>query len=117
VNDGHGHDAGDAVLREVASIMVRVARKSDIVARWGGEEFVVGLAHTADAGARIAAERLRRAIAEASFSLPSGESLRVTASIGLASATATAGIDDLLGRADRALYVAKARGRNRVEIG
>jgi two-component system cell cycle response regulator len=117
VNDTHGHDAGDAVLRGIAAALKKIARKSDFVSRWGGEEFIVALAQTAEAGGRIAAERVRRAIAETPFQLPSGETLHATASIGLASATAQINFDELVGRADRALYAAKARGRNRVEHG
>lgn len=117
VNDTLGHDAGDAVLQGVAQVLSSLARKSDLVARWGGEEFVVALAQTAEAGARVAAERVRRAIAEARYALPSGDEHRVTASIGLASAEGQRWqIDDLLGRADKAMYAAKHRGRNRVEI-
>jgi two-component system cell cycle response regulator len=117
VNDTYGHDAGDIVLRGIASALHRIARKSDFVARWGGEEFVVALVQTAEAGGRVAAERVRRAIAESAFTLPSGEILKVTASVGLASASAVVQLDDMIIRADRALYVAKGRGRNRVEIG
>jgi len=119
VNDKKGHDAGDAVLQSVARVLTGIARKTDIVARWGGEEFVVGLMHTAETGARIAAERVRRAIAETPAKLPSGEMLPVTASIGLASIASMEGaawdFDDLLTRADKAMYNAKGRGRNRVE--
>jgi two-component system, cell cycle response regulator len=116
VNDTLGHDAGDAVLQGVARVLSSMARKSDFVARWGGEEFVVALSQTAEAGARVAAERVRRAIAEARYVLPSGSEHRATASVGLASADSTEWqIDDLLGRADKAMYAAKHRGRNRVE--
>ena len=117
VNDTRGHDAGDAVLRGIATILTRIARKSDFVARWGGEEFVLALPQTAEAGARIAAERVRRAIADAACTLPSGDTIHATASIGLASASASFAIDELVGRADRAMYAAKGRGRNRVEVG
>jgi two-component system, cell cycle response regulator len=117
VNDTHGHDAGDSVLRGIAAVLQKIARKSDFVSRWGGEEFVVALAQTADAGGRIAAERVRRAIAETPFILPNGGSLQATASVGLASATAQINLEELISRADRALYAAKARGRNRVEHG
>jgi two-component system cell cycle response regulator len=117
VNDTYGHDAGDAVLRGIAAVLRKIARKSDFVSRWGGEEFVVALAQTADAGGRIAAERVRRAIADTAYTLPSGEKLNATASVGLASATAQINLDELVARADRALYSAKARGRNRVEHG
>ncbi len=116
VNDTLGHDAGDAVLQGVARTVAGMARKSDFVARWGGEEFVLALTQTAEAGARVAAERVRRAIAEARYTLPSGSEHRATASVGLASAeTAEWNLDELLGRADRAMYAAKHRGRNRVE--
>jgi two-component system, cell cycle response regulator len=115
VNDTRGHAAGDAVLQGVAQVLTRVARRSDIVARWGGEEFVIALPQTGEAGARIAAERVRRAIAEATFPLPGGEGLGVTASIGAASALAPWVTDAVIAAADEAMYAAKARGRNRVE--
>ena len=116
VNDTLGHDAGDAVLQGVARVLMNIARKSDFVARWGGEEFVVMLTQTAETGARIAAERVRRAIAEAKYVLPSGAEHRATASVGLASADASSwDLHELLNRADKAMYAAKHRGRNRVE--
>ena len=116
VNDTLGHDAGDAVLQGVARVLSGMARRSDFVARWGGEEFVVALAQTAEAGARVAAERVRRAIADAKYILPSGAEHRATASVGLASAEGPEWqLDELLGRADKAMYAAKHRGRNRVE--
>jgi two-component system cell cycle response regulator len=116
VNDTLGHDAGDAVLQGVAKVLVGIARKSDFVARWGGEEFVVALTATAEAGARVAAERVRRAIADARYGLPGGNEHRATASVGLASAeNASWDLHELLGRADKAMYSAKHRGRNRVE--
>ena len=116
VNDTFGHDAGDAVLQGVARKLTSMARKSDFVARWGGEEFVVAMTNTAEAGARVAAERVRRAISEAKYKLPSGQDHRATASIGLASAESDGwNLTHLLARADKAMYSAKHRGRNRVE--
>ena len=116
VNDTLGHDAGDAVLQGVARVLSNMARKSDFVSRWGGEEFVVALTATAEAGARVAAERVRRAIADARYVLPGGKEHRATASVGLASAGDSSwDLHDLLGRADKAMYSAKHRGRNRVE--
>ncbi|HEY8079033.1 MAG TPA: GGDEF domain-containing protein, partial [Labilithrix sp.] len=116
VNDTLGHDAGDAVLQGVARTLSGIARKSDFVARWGGEEFVVALTQTAEAGARVAAERVRRAIQDAKYMLPSGETHKATASVGLAGAeNAEWQLEELLGRADKAMYAAKHRGRNRVE--
>jgi two-component system cell cycle response regulator len=118
VNDTLGHEAGDAVLQGVARVLSHIARKSDFVARWGGEEFVLALAQTAEAGARVAAERVRRAIAEARYPLPGGAEHRATASVGLASADGPDWlVEDLLARADKAMYAAKHRGRNRVETG
>jgi two-component system cell cycle response regulator len=116
VNDTLGHDAGDAVLQGVARVLSSMARKSDVVARWGGEEFVIALTHTAEAGTRIAAERVRRAIADAKYQLPNSELVSATASLGLVSALDEHWtLEELLTRADKALYSAKHRGRNRVE--
>jgi two-component system cell cycle response regulator len=117
INDAHGHAAGDAVLQGVARVLESVARRSDFVGRWGGEEFVVALPQTGEAGARVAAERLRRALAGAIHSGPAPEyqPLQVTGSIGIASSEAPWSIDALVGAADEAMYAAKSRGRNRVE--
>jgi len=118
INDERGHAAGDAVLQGIARVLVSVARKSDFVARWGGEEFVVGLPQTSEAGARIAGERVRRAVAAESHAAPDGgQPMRVTVSVGVASADAPWSIDRLVGAADAAMYAAKTRGRNRVEAG
>jgi two-component system cell cycle response regulator len=118
VNDTKGHAAGDAVLKGVAKVLARIARKSDLVARWGGEEFVIALTQTRESGARIAAERVRRAIAETPFTMPDGSTHQVTASVGLACAPLPQwSLDDLVSRADEAMYLAKSRGRNRVEVG
>jgi two-component system, cell cycle response regulator len=115
VNDTRGHEAGDTVLKGVARTVLRIARKSDIAGRWGGEEFVLGLPQAAAAGARIAAERLRRAIAESSFALHEGPPLQITASIGIAYAVESEPLETTIARADAAMYLAKSRGRNRVE--
>jgi two-component system cell cycle response regulator len=114
VNDRYGHEAGDCVLRSVAAVMMKHARRSDIVARWGGEEFIVALTQTAEAGGRVAAERLRLAIKDAAYRLPSGEIIPVTASIGVAYAKDNFILEELFARADKGLYAAKAAGRNRV---
>jgi two-component system cell cycle response regulator len=117
INDTRGHDGGDAVLRGLAEALRRIARKSDVLARWGGEEFVIGLPHTGEGGARIAAERVRRSIAGSSFAAAEGDAIKATASIGIAVAGAGEKLDALIARADQAMYAAKARGRNRVETG
>jgi len=115
VNDTLGHAAGDAVLHGLAQVLCSVARRSDVVARWGGEEFVIALPQTGEAGARIAAERVRRAVAEATLPVPGGTDLRVTVSIGATSAFAPWSLEAVIAAADEAMYAAKARGRNRVE--
>jgi diguanylate cyclase (GGDEF)-like protein len=114
INDRFGHDAGDLVLKTVADICKTTKRQTDVVARFGGEEFVLLLPETDETAAEIAAERLRRAIQDHPHVLP-GETLQVTASIGLAGATLSmAAFEVMLKRADQALYEAKHTGRNRV---
>ena len=119
VNDELGHEAGDVVLQNVAKVLTRLARNTDVVARWGGEEFVVLLPGSSEAGARVAAERVRRAIAEHEFELPDQPVLHKTASVGVSSAEEAGEVelDELIARADKAMYLAKSRGRNRVELG
>jgi two-component system, cell cycle response regulator len=116
VNDTYGHPAGDDVLRELAARTMNSVRSVDLVARLGGEEFVVVMPETDLAIAASVAERLRAAVAREPFIVrASGEKLPVTISIGV---TAVSGSGDdrdgVLKRADEALYSAKTRGRNRV---
>jgi two-component system, cell cycle response regulator len=116
INDTRGHDVGDIVLKRVSKLLQTTARKRDVVARWGGEEFVIALPSSPDIGARIAAERVRRIIADETIEAAQGVPLTVTVSIGIATAIgATDTLDELIKRADKALYSAKSRGRNRVE--
>ncbi|MGH7663818.1 MAG: diguanylate cyclase [Gemmatimonadaceae bacterium] len=116
VNDAHGHEAGDAVLAQVARIFREAVRVNDICARYGGEELVVLLPHTPAAGARELAERLRERI-ESRVMRSRGTELLVTASFGMATFPDSASRRDMLfSAADRALYRAKEAGRNRVEI-
>lgn len=115
-NDAHGHVAGDRVLAQLARICQEEARGADVVARYGGEEFTLVLPRTPWREARRAAERLRRVIVSASFEgeevLPGGE---LTVSLGVAGYPEHAeSADQLIQVADRALYRAKERGRNRV---
>jgi len=116
VNDEHGHDAGDDVLREFATRLKKSIRGIDLACRYGGEEFVVVMPETDMAVAAIVAERIRRRIAGEPFSIRAGAAaLDVTISVGLA---ALSGVADtaaqILKRADQALYRAKRDGRNRV---
>ncbi|HSV70488.1 MAG TPA: diguanylate cyclase [Methylibium sp.] len=114
LNDSHGHDVGDMVLRAAAERLQAGLRESDFCARFGGEEFVVLLPETDPAGARAAAEKLRGAIG---LLMPEPVG-RVTASIGVAVSCGAEGEPSslLLERADGALYRAKAHGRDRVEL-
>ena len=116
INDGHGHDAGDDVLREFALRIRKSIRNIDLACRYGGEEFVIVMPETDMAVATMVAERLRRRIATEPFAIQQGaKQLEVTLSIGIA---ALSGEGDtaatILKRADQALYRAKREGRNRV---
>lgn len=117
VNDTHGHPAGDQVLREVARRCQILVRASDLIGRWGGEEFLVMTPETALDGGSTLGERLRRAVADTPVILDTGERIHVTISVGIAEYTAAdADLASLLRRADMALYRAKANGRNRVVL-
>jgi diguanylate cyclase (GGDEF)-like protein len=114
INDDHGHAAGDMVLREIAARLQERVRREDVVGRWGGEEFVVALPETTPDGAAAVAESLRAAVADVAIDA-GGSALHVTVSIGVAAWTGRA-LDDLVDRADQALYAAKAAGRDRVVV-
>jgi diguanylate cyclase (GGDEF)-like protein/hemerythrin-like metal-binding protein len=111
VNDEHGHAAGDKVLAGVARLLESSVRESDVIARWGGEEFVVVAVMTEERGAAQLAEKLRARMAAAE----PGPSGAVTGSFGVAELKPGDSIEGLLHRADQALYRAKNGGRNRVE--
>jgi len=115
VNDEHGHDAGDLVLRTVAGALKGRLRASDLLGRVGGEEFVVFLPDTDRAGALQLAEHLRCDIEVSCPRIAEGVTLNVTASIGVAiAAQVGGGLESLQRQADQAMYKAKAMGRNRV---
>lgn len=117
VNDRYGHAAGDAVLVEVTRRLAAGLRPGDLIARLGGEEFLVALPDAAEAEARDIAERLRRTVSDQPIVLPAGCRLALTVSIGLALSSAYEPPETLLARADNALLAAKAEGRDQVTIG
>jgi len=111
LNDDHGHAGGDAVLRRFAAEASSCAREIDLVARWGGEEFLLLMPNTPEAAALAAMERLRLLVEQARADY-GGTALRVTCSAGVAEHCEGQSIAQTLLRADRALYRAKADGRN-----
>lgn len=119
VNDSYGHASGDILLKNIAFLISQNIRNIDCLARYGGEEFVLLLPETDIKSGTVISEKLRKIVGKNSFNLREGESLcRVTISIGLThwqGAGKGGNVEDLLAAADRALYQAKARGRNRVE--
>ena len=116
VNDNFGHLAGDQVIRSVAQTMMNNVRPTDLLARFGGEEFIVVLPMTDLACARIVADRICAAVRQLDTVGGSGEKLpQVTISIGIAQMATDELLDDLIERADQAMYKAKENGRDRVE--
>ncbi|MCU9847772.1 diguanylate cyclase [Defluviimonas sp. WL0024] len=118
INDSRGHAAGDAVLIEVAARLRGNLRAVDLLARIGGEEFLVALPDTTPEAAQATAERLRRVIGDRPVPMPDGAAaIPVTLSIGLALGPGPASVEDLVDLADRALMGSKADGRNIVTVG
>ena len=114
VNDVHGHSAGDLVLQAVAVALRQGVRPYDLCCRYGGEEFLVILPETALEDAAGIAERLRRDIENLKITAAKETALQITASIGAAALLGHETIDQLIARADEAMYNAKSSGRNRV---
>lgn len=113
INDTYGHDSGDSVLRAAAASLSSTVRGGDIIFRFGGEEFVALLSNTPMEGAMRLADRIRKGVAKAEYLSTHGP-IKVTASLGVASLRPRESAEQLLRRADEALYRAKATGRNRV---
>jgi two-component system cell cycle response regulator len=116
VNDTYGHQAGDYVLARIAQKVSETIRTEDLLARYGGEEFALMLREAADDQALRCAERCRRAVDMADFNF-GGTPIKVTISVGVATLLDTDFVqpEDLIAEADKYLYVAKQRGRNRIE--
>jgi diguanylate cyclase (GGDEF)-like protein len=115
INDTHGHPAGDMALQQVAAILTEVIRRSDMVFRYGGEEFLVLLPETDLDGASALAEKIRSAAAARMFG-DDEHIFHLTLSAGAASLSDGESGNDMIARADLALYQAKEQGRNRVEV-
>jgi len=113
VNDSFGHEVGDHVIRQVADYLQRMTRASDVVARTGGEEYLLILPDTSLDAARSLAERIRVAVGERPL-LVDNQRIPITISLGVASVMAEVNLDELAQEADRAMYLAKRGGRNRV---
>ncbi|MFE4107612.1 diguanylate cyclase [Almyronema epifaneia] len=115
VNDNYGHQVGDRVLQQMAAVAAETLRKGDTLGRIGGEEFIALLPETAPSEAEEVAERLRQKIANLAIAISPEHNLQITVSLGLSVHLAgDVTIDAIITRADAALYVAKAQGRNQV---
>ncbi len=112
INDTYGHGIGDIVLREVAGTIAESLREGDTAARWGGEEIVVSLLGANEEDAKVKAEEIRKLISNLTFN--ESPDLSVSVSVGVASAEKGEKCEELIKRADKALYKAKEEGRNQV---
>lgn len=116
VNDTYGHSVGDQVLTAISEAAASVVRKHEVLARVGGEEFSVLLPQSETEYGVIIAERLRKSMAGVVVTLDNGKNVSVTVSLGVAGLNDTDDAKSLYDKADRALYLAKEKGRNRVEV-
>jgi diguanylate cyclase (GGDEF)-like protein len=115
INDTYGHAAGDAALQSVSEALKTSLRKTDILGRYGGDEFMIILPETSLAGAKLLAEKVRFAVSEIELSVDKKKRIGLSLSLGVASCCAPAeNIDTLVRLADSALYTSKQSGRNKV---
>lgn len=117
VNDDHGHEVGDLVLRALAQHLKEGVRTGDLVGRWGGEEFVMYIRQSVLEGGVMLLNRLRTEISDMDISLPDGKTIRITLSAGIVDLLDFSKWRDAFSCADKALYEAKAQGRNCVVPG
>ena len=115
VNDQYGHDSGDEALRIIARRLCNSVRDTDLVARWGGEEFLIAFTGASRQEAASLAERIRIAVAQTTIAY-GGRQLKLTLSAGVAVHQPDQSLDELIKAADDALYVAKGSGRNCVVV-
>lgn len=116
VNDTHGHLVGDQVLRKIGALLIEMGRKSDVLARYGGEELILLMPETDREGALRAAEKLRAAVESLDIPLEAGGLLKITTSVGVALYSPSITVQQFIEAADVALYQAKHAGRNRVML-
>ena len=117
INDTHGHQSGDKVVQKIGELLTTVCRSHDHVARFGGDEFGIILTRVDEEKARLAATRIREAVERTNFDVGVDNArIAVTFSMGLAFPLPTDGVEAIFQRADKALYEAKAQGRNRVQV-
>lgn len=116
INDTHGHQVGDNVLRYFAALCQRVFRGTDVVCRWGGEEFIVLLSGASQEQARLATRRLHQSLAREPF-VHQGTAIALTVSMGLIPLSGPQDLGEVLRRLDQALYQAKEEGRSRTVMG
>jgi diguanylate cyclase (GGDEF)-like protein len=113
VNDTYGHQTGDQAIQAMADACQKALRPTDLLARYGGEEFIITLVHTDQVGAAKVAERLRESVSEIELPTEQGV-LKFTISVGVSTFFKRSLLEEIIGRADQALYQAKTSGRNRV---
>ncbi len=118
VNDNHGHPVGDKLLKHIGQLLQHAARRSDTVARIGGEEFIFFLPNTSATDAAAIAERIRKAVSSTTMTIDKKKKIKITISAGITSTQdyTTCTPQDLYSQGDKALYLAKEQGRNRVII-
>jgi len=115
VNDTYGHECGDYILIELVNTIISGLRKQDVVSRWGGEEFIILLPETQLTGGEVAAEKIRRKIAQNKF-VYQDKTIPITITFGVSEFALDKTIEDCVKEADTALYKGKKQGRNRVEV-
>lgn len=116
INDQYGHEAGDYVLQEVSRVIQEQLRTQDLVARWGGEEFLAILPDTGLSNAEAGAERIRKGLLDHEWRTPGGKIVELTISAGVSEYRPGDDFNSAINRADHALYRGKEGGRNRVEL-
>lgn len=116
INDTHGHTVGDRILKMISATIANSLRSFDIIGRWGGEEFVVLLVNTKKEDLFKLTDRLRRLVEKSALTLDSGDTLKVTVSIGATVAHHGDTVESLIERADKLMFESKRRGRNQVSV-